>query len=87
MDPHHLDYDYVLLIYYMVVLVVVGVMDLVKSCCGPTNELTKSSGYNPRTNQGDSPPGYTASTSPVFTIFSPHLGPARGKSGKSTKSL
>ena len=73
-DPYHLDY--VLLIYYIVMIVVLAVVSLVKSCSGPTIQLTKNPGYTPRNIQGESPPGYTASTSPLFTIYSPHQAPA-----------
>ena len=65
-----------LFIYFVVVSVVVAVVNLVKSCSSPTIQLTKNPGYTHRTNQGDSPPRYIASTSPLFTIYSPHQAPA-----------
>ena len=65
-----------LFIYFVVVSVVVVVVNLVKSCSSPTIQLTKNPGCTHRTNQGDSPPGYIASTSPLFTIYSPHQAPA-----------
>ena len=66
MDTTHL------LIYYMVVVVVLAVVNLVKCCSSPAIQLTKSPGYTPRTNQGDFAPGYIASNTPLFTIYSPH---------------
>ena len=65
-----------LLIYFVVVSVVVAVVNVAKSCSSPTIQLTKNPGYTHRTNQSDSPPGYIASTSPLFTIYSPHPAPA-----------
>ena len=73
--------DYMPLIYYLVLLLVVvlAVVILVESCSSPTNQLTKNPGYTPRTNEEDSPPGYNASTSPLFTIYSPHQAPATAR--------
>ena len=65
-----------LFIYFVVVSVVVAVGNLVKSCSSPTIQLTKNPGYTHRANQGDSPTGYIAPTSPLFTIYSPHPAPA-----------